>query len=308
MKYLVIGAGGTGGPVAAHLSKGGADVSVIARGEHLRAIKENGLIIRKSDGTELCEKIKAYSEEEFSEKADVIFVCVKSYSIDSVIPLIRKASHENTVVIPLLNVFTTGEYLSEKLPELYVVDGTMYIVASIKEHGVINMNADIFKVIFGERKGQQSKPVLDEIAKEMRSCRIFAQHTAEIRKEALMKFSFVSPLAATGVYHKCRAGDMQKEGKARETFISLVSEVEALGNSMGITFDEGLVERSLKLLHARTPDMIASMQRDVEAGRQSEFDGLIHSVAKISKEKSLGLKTYEMISDYGKKTGDGSLS
>lgn len=308
MKILVIGAGGTGAPIAAHLKNGGADVSVIARGEHLKAIKEKGLTIKKSDGTELNVKIDAYCEEEYSEKADVIFVTVKSYSIDSVIPLIRKAAHENTVVIPLLNVFTTGEYLSKKLPELYVVDGTMYIVSSIKEPGVITMNADIFKVIFGERKGQEAKPVLDTIAKEMRSCRIFAQHTPEIRKEALLKFSFVSPLAATGVYHKCRAGDMQKEGKERETFISLVSEVEALANSMGIVFDESLVQRSLKLLAARTPDMIASMQRDVEAGKQSEFDGLIHSVAKISKEKSLGLKTYEMISDYGKKTGDGSLS
>lgn len=300
MKILVIGAGGTGAPIAAHLKNGGADVSVIARGEHLKAIKANGLTIKKSDGTELNVKIDAYCEEEYSEKADVILVTVKSYSIDSVIPLIRKAAHENTVVIPLLNVFTTGEYLSEKLPELYVVDGTMYIVSSIKEPGVITMNADIFKVIFGERKGQEAKPVLDTIAKEMRNCRIFAQHTPEIRKEALLKFSFVSPLAATGVYHKCRAGDMQKEGKERETFISLVSEVEALANSMGIVFDESLTQRSLKLLSARTPDMIASMQRDVEAGKQSEFDGLIHSVAKISKEKGLGLKTYEMISEFGK--------
>ena len=191
MKYLIIGAGGTGGPIAAHLKKGGADVSVIARGEHLRAIKENGLIIKKSDGTELCERVKAYSEGEYVEKADIIFLCVKSYSVDSVIPLIRKASNESTVVIPLLNVFTTGEYLSEKLPGLYVVDGTMYIVASIKEPGIINMNADIFKVLFGERKNQEVKPVLDEIAKQMRSCRILAQHTSEIRStyEVFIRFT-----------------------------------------------------------------------------------------------------------------------
>ena len=300
MKYLVIGAGGTGGPIAAHLKKGGADVSVIARGEHLKAIKEKGLTIKKSDNNDFTVKIDAYSEEEYNEKADVILVTVKSYSVDSVINLIRKAAHENTVVIPLLNVFTTGEYLSEKLPELYVVDGTMYIVSSIKEPGVITMNADIFRVIFGERKGQAAKDILDIAAEEMLQRGINTKHTSEIRKEALLKFSFVSPLAATGVFHKCRAGDMQKEGEARETFISLVSEVETLANSMGISFEEKLVQRSLKLLHARTPDMIASMQRDVESGKQSEFDGLIHSVAKISKEKGLGLKTYEMISEFGK--------
>ena len=300
MKYLVIGAGGTGGPIAAHLNKGGADVAVIARGEHLEAIKQKGLTIKKSDGTVLNERIKVYTEDEYCEKADVIFVTVKSYSVDSVIELIRKASHENTVVIPLLNVFTTGEYLSEKLPELYVVDGTMYIVASIKEPGVISMNADIFRVLFGERKGQRAEKILDLVAEDMLSKGINTTHTSEIRREALLKFSFISPMAAAGVYHKCRAGDMHKEGKERETFVSLVSEVVILAKSMGVEFEESLVERSLRLLDARTPDMISSMQRDVEAGKKSEFDGLIHSVARISKEKNLGLKTYEMISDFGK--------
>ena len=300
MKYLVIGAGGTGGPIAAHLNKGGADVAVIARGEHLEAIKQKGLTIKKSDGTVLNERIKVYTEDEYCEKADVIFVTVKSYSVDSVIELIRKASHENTVVIPLLNVFTTGEYLSEKLPELYVVDGTMYIVASIKEPGVISMNADIFRVLFGERKGQRAEKILDLVAEDMLSKGINTTHTSEIRREALLKFSFISPMAAAGVYHKCRAGDMHREGKERETFVSLVSEVVILAKSMGVEFEESLVERSLRLLDARTPDMMSSMQRDVEAGKKSEFDGLIHSVARISKEKNLGLKTYEMISDFGK--------
>lgn len=300
MKYLVIGAGGTGGPIAAHLNKGGADVAVIARGEHLEAIKQKGLTIKKSDGTVLNERIKVYTEDEYCEKADVIFVTVKSYSVDSVIELIRKASHKNTVVIPLLNVFTTGEYLSEKLPELYVVDGTMYIVASIKEPGVISMNADIFRVLFGERKGQRAEKILDLVAEDMLSKGINTTHTSEIRREALLKFSFISPMAAAGVYHKCRAGDMHKVGKERETFVSLVSEVVILAKSMGVEFEESLVERSLRLLDARTPDMISSMQRDVEAGKKSEFDGLIHSVARISKEKNLGLKTYEMISDFGK--------
>ena len=300
MKYLVIGAGGTGGPIAAHLNNGGADVAVIARGEHLEAIKQKGLAIKKSDGTVLNERIKVYTEDEYCEKADVIFVTVKSYSVDSVIELIRKASHKNTVVIPLLNVFTTGEYLSEKLPELYVVDGTMYIVASIKDPGVISMNADIFRVLFGERKGQRAEKILDLVAEDMLSKGINTTHTSEIRREALLKFSFISPMAAAGVYHKCRAGDMHKEGKERETFVSLVSEVVILAKSMGVEFEESLVERSLRLLDARTPDMISSMQRDVEAGKKSEFDGLIHSVARISKEKNLGLKTYEMISDFGK--------
>ena len=297
MKYLIIGAGGTGGPVAAFLKKGGADVSVIARGKHLEAIKKNGLTIKKSDGSEFNVKINACCEDEYNEKADVIFVTVKSYSIDSVIPLIRKASHENTVVIPILNIYTTGEYLQKKLPELFVTDGCIYIASSITDYGVVTMNGEIFRVVFGEREESGKGAVLDAVAKEMRRCRILAENSKNIKKSALEKYSYVSAMAACGLYYDCKADLMQKEGKQRETFAQLIREIVILSESMGIKFDEDMVERNLKILDNLAPDASTSMQRDIEKGRESEIDGLIHTVARVSREKNLGLHTYEMISD-----------
>lgn len=297
MKYLIIGAGGTGGPVAAFLKKGGADVSVIARGKHLEAIKKNGLTIKKSDGSEFNVKINACCEDEYNEKADVIFVTVKSYSIDSVIPLIRKASHENTVVIPILNIYTTGEYLQKKLPELFVTDGCIYIASSITDYGVVTMNGEIFRVVFGEREESGKGAVLDTVAKEMRRCRILAENSKNIKKSALEKYSYVSAMAACGIYYDCKADLMQKEGKQRETFAQLIREIVILSESMGIKFDEDMVERNLKILDNLAPDASTSMQRDIEKGRESEIDGLIHTVARVSRERNLGLQTYEMISD-----------
>lgn len=300
MKYLVIGAGGTGGAIAAYMKKGGSDIAVVARGEHLRAIKENGLTVKKADGSSFTVKIDAFSAEEYTEKADVIFLCVKSYSVDSTIDLVKNASHESTVVIPILNIYTTGEYLQKKLPELFVTDGCIYISSSISDYGVISMNGEIFRVFFGAREKESDRPVLDEIAKEMRSCRILAENSKNIRKAALEKYSYVSPAAACGLFYNAMADKMQKDGRERDTFIKLIKEVVVLANSMGIDLDDSLVERNLKILDGLAPDASTSMQRDIEKGRQSEIDGLIHSVARISREKNLKLETYEMISDFAK--------
>ena len=102
LKYLIAGTGGVGGSIAAFLSLSGKDVTCIARGEHLAAIRGNGLQLHSDLKGEHCLKVAAFTAEEFQGKADVIFVCVKGYSVDSITELIRHAAHKDTVVIPIL--------------------------------------------------------------------------------------------------------------------------------------------------------------------------------------------------------------
>ena len=90
MKYLVIGAGGAGGVLGAALAEKGYDVTLIARGKHLKAMNENGLVIHQLwDDEEKTIPVKALSEEEYRDTADVIFICVKGYSIPDVIPFLK---------------------------------------------------------------------------------------------------------------------------------------------------------------------------------------------------------------------------
>lgn len=99
MKYLIAGTGGVGGSIAAFLSLAGKYVTCIARGEHLAAIREHGLRLHSDLKGEHTLPIKAYTAEEYTGKADVIFVCVKGYSIDSITELIKRSAHKDTVVI-----------------------------------------------------------------------------------------------------------------------------------------------------------------------------------------------------------------
>ena len=139
LRYMIIGAGGTGAPLGAFLAKNGADVTLIARGAHLAAMQEKGLRFEQSDGEIWTVPVKAFDMDGFlaakaqgAPSPDVIFVCVKGYSLDDTIPFIRSAAGEKTVVIPILNIYGTGRTMQAQLPGLLVTDGCIYISSTAR--------------------------------------------------------------------------------------------------------------------------------------------------------------------------------
>ena len=135
MKYLIAGTGGVGGSIAGFLSLAGKDVTCIARGAHLQAIQTNGLKLKSDLKGEHTLAIPATTAEEFNGKADVIFVCVKGYSVDSITELIKRAAHDKTIVIPILNVYGTGPRIQRLVPGVTVLDGCIYIVGFVSGTG-----------------------------------------------------------------------------------------------------------------------------------------------------------------------------
>lgn len=296
MKYLVIGAGGTGGCIGAYMKKAGKDVTLIARGEHLKQIKENGLRMETPNGNYTVD-VPAFSMEEYSETPDVIFVCVKGYSLDDTVPFIRRIASKDTVVIPILNIYGTGGRLKEKLPDLLVTDGCIYIASQIKEPGCIWMNGTIFRIVYGVRIADEYNPILEDIKRDIDESEITGILSDNIRRDALMKFAYVSPAAACGQYYDVPAEPMQKPGEIRDTFAELVHEIDVLANAMDIHFDVDIVKTNLQILDSLAPDASTSMQRDVKAGKASEMDGLIFEVVRLAKQYNVELPMYEKIAD-----------
>ena len=153
MKYLIAGTGGVGGSIAGFLSLAGKDVTCIARGAHLQAIQKDGLKLKSDLKGEHTLVIPTMNAEEFNGKADVIFVCVKGYSVDSITELIKRASHEKTVVIPILNVYGTGPRIQRLVPGVTVLDGCIYIVGFVSGTGEITQMGKIFRLVYGAHKG-----------------------------------------------------------------------------------------------------------------------------------------------------------
>ena len=198
MKYLIYGAGGIGGCLAAFLAQGGKDVSLIARGAHLEAIQKNGLVLETGHGT-FAVPVRACEQEQVTVKPDVIFVCVKGYSLEGTLPTLKRLSDRHTIVIPLLNIYGTGARLQPELSPALVTDGCIYIAAEIKAPGTVHMSGDIFRVVFGPRTQGEYRPELEEVARDLNDCGIEGILSQNIQRDALMKFSVVSPMAACGI-------------------------------------------------------------------------------------------------------------
>lgn len=294
MKYAIIGAGGTGGCLGFFLKKAGKDVTLIARGKHLEAIRKNGLTIQKLwDESRETLPVKACTAEEYKEIPDVILVCVKGYSMDETVPTIKKIAGKETVVIPILNIYGTGGRLQKKLPELTVTDGCIYVSANIMEPGVILQHGKILRVVFGARKPEEETEKMREVAKDMVTDDLEVILSENICRDAMVKFSYVSPIGAEGLYCNAVAADFQREGEQREMFKALIREIVALSHAMGIEFEEDLVERNLKILASLSPEATTSMQRDVIEGKRSEMDGLVYEVVRMGREYKVSMPQYE---------------
>ena len=294
MKYAIIGAGGTGGCLGFFLKKAGKDVTLIARGKHLEAIRKNGLTIQKLwDESRETLPVKACTAEEYKEIPDVILVCVKGYSMDETVPTIKKIAGKETVVIPILNIYGTGGRLQKNLPELTVTDGCIYVSANIMEPGVILQHGKILRVVFGARKPEEETEKMREVAKDMVTDDLEVILSENIRRDAMVKFSYVSPIGTAGLYCNAVAADFQREGEQREMFKALIREIVALSHAMGIEFEEDLVERNLKILSSLSPEATTSMQRDVIEGKRSEMDGLVYEVVRMGREYKVSMPQYE---------------
>ena len=185
--------------------------------------------------------------------------------------------------------------LQPELAPALVTDGCIYIAAEIKAPGTIHMSGDIFRVVFGPRTPEEYRPELEQVARDLNECGVEAILSRDIQRDALMKFSVVSPMAACGIYHNVKVAGMQVPGQIREDFKALVGEIGALAEAMGHPFPEDPVARSLAIQDALDPDASTSLKRDLDAGKPSEVDGLIFEVVRLGQKYGVPTPMYSRV-------------
>lgn len=295
MHYYIIGAGGTGGSIGGFLSAAGKDVTFVVREPHLSRLKEKGLILHSDLKGNLHQfPIHAIAAGEKNRNADVVFVCVKSYHLDDIIPIIKEVAKSNALVIPILNPFGASARLAKALPDCRVMEGRIYINAFKDPDGDIHQQGKVFKVVFGPVNGAID-PAMRLVASDLQTAGIHGKVTADIQKEAFRKFSYISPYAATGAFFRAKASEIQSDPKMREFFIALSKEVIALGNALEIPVDSDQLDHNILTLEHMHPEATASLQKDMEAGKESEIDGLIVEVIRLGAEKGLSLPNYKKV-------------
>lgn len=298
LSYLIVGTGGVGGSIAGFLALAGKKVSCIARGEHLEALRSKGLRLHSDLKGEHTLHLPATTAEEYAGKADVIFVCVKGYSIESIAPVIERAAKPDTLVIPILNVYGTGMKIQRLVPQVTVLDGCIYIVGFVSGKGEITQMGQVFRLLFGARR---DTPVaterLEAIRRDLAESGIEAILSDDIDRDTFVKWSFISAMAVTGAYYDVPMGEVQKPGVVRDTFAGLSRESTALGLKLGVQFTEDNVAHHLKVIDSLDPQSTASMQKDLARGHQSEVQGMLFDLIDAAEAEGIDIPTYRMVAE-----------
>lgn len=165
------------------------------------------------------------------------------------------------------------------------------------------MSGRIFRVVYGLRRDTSEEekvrllPVLKKVEQDLADAQITPVLSVQIEKDALQKFSFVSPMAALGACYDIPASAVQAPGAMREMFAELVREIKKLSEAMGVCLPDNIVQINLQIMDDLVPTATASMHRDIRNGRQSEADGLVYEVVRLGRQYHVSLPVYEKIAD-----------
>jgi 2-dehydropantoate 2-reductase len=280
-----MGAGGVGGCLGGLLAKAGNDVSLIARGEHLEAIRANGLKLIRPDG-EFVVKVDATDDPAEVGPVDLILYTVKTFHNRSVITTLKPLMGEETSIISLQNGVESHELLGSVLGPSNILPGAYWASAHIQTPGVISEDV-LSKLSFGEIEVTESLRALD-IRKVFRDAGIEADISTDPVQVLWQKFVVLSSLAGITSAAQTRASELLKFPDARKMFLDAMEEALAIGMARGIDLSENLAQESLEWIDT-LPDFLVSMHADFEAGRVTELDALSGAVIRLGKQ--IGVKT-----------------
>jgi 2-dehydropantoate 2-reductase len=289
MKIAIMATGGVGGYFGARLAAAGEDVHFIARGQHLAALRANGLVVKSAIGDLHLQSVSATDDPASIGTVDIIIFAVKQYDTESAAKLIKPAIGADTAAITLQNGMDKDEWLRAVLGHGHVMDGAAYIAdARVASPGVITHGGKVARIIFGEAEGSRSARG-ERFLAACKNAGIEATFSTEIAKDLWAKFALLS--AWTGVSSVLRqpAGKVAGDDSTRKLFADALTESVAIAKANGVDLGHDYLAKQRNFVDTVPPETKSSMQMDLERGRRLELDWMTGAVARIGDE--LGVPT-----------------
>ncbi len=296
MKVGIVGAGAIGGFLGARLARAGVDVTLIARGPHLKAMRESGLRVIDSGG-EWTVRIDATDDFAAMRDAGAVFVTLKAHSLPPVAERLAASLGPDTVVVSAqngipwwyfqrhggelegihLDSVDPGGVVANAIDPRRVIGCIVYTATSLVSPGVIrHVEGERFSL--GELDGSQSARIL-ELSHLLGSAGLKAPVLQRIRAELWLKLlgnAVFNPLSALT---RASLGDIAQSPLVAEVVRSAMEEADAVARRLGIEIPVSIDQRIKGA--ARVGDHKTSMLQDLEAGRPLEIDALTGSVVEL---------------------------
>jgi 2-dehydropantoate 2-reductase len=292
MRIAVFGTGAVGGYFGGRLLDAGEDVSFIARGQHLAALREHGLSIASPKG-DLHRPVTATDDPASIGPVDVVLLTVKLYDVESSASRLKPLIGPDTVVITLQNGVETVGMVSRHIGGAHVAGGVAYIVAVVDRPGhITHTTAD--RLVFGEHGGASSER-LARFQEAGRRAGLVADLSPDIDIDLWVKFVRLSTWSGMTASTRSSMGVIRQHPALLRMMEAALEEAVAVGRARGIAFPDGLIEGTQQMVRNFPPESKSSMLEDLERGRRLELSWLSGAVARMGEESGVPTPTHAFI-------------
>lgn len=288
MRIAIVGAGGVGGYFGGRLAAAGEDVTFVARGRHLAAMRENGLKIVSPRGDAVVTGFRAVETIGEIGTADLVIVGVKLWDTEEVAAQLGPIAKAGAAIVSFQNGVNKDEVLARHVPRSAIIGGLSYIAASISEPGVIGHSGQLQKLVFGEYGGATSARCEAFLAACQKSG-FDAEISGSIERLIWEKFVFLVGLSGSTTLFRTTVGPVREDATKRELLLNLMREVVTIGRAKGVPLAETFAAERLAFVDTLPPGMPSSMKVDLERGNRLELPWLSGAVVEYGRQ--LGIPT-----------------
>ena len=283
----MMGSGGVGGFFGGRLAKSGCDVTFIARGAHLEAMREQGLTIESpAQGDIHVPKVRATDDPASVGPVDLVILSVKLWDTESAARAIAPMVGPSTGVLSLQNGVIKDDILRRVFPAPQVMGGVAYVATHVARPGVINQVGTMQRIVVGEYDGSVSDRAR-KLHEALVASGVAAELSSDVRRAIWEKYVFLVALSGATATTRMTLGPIRSNARTRAFFLDLMREVVAVGRAHGVALPEDFADQRMAFGDSLPADMTSSMHHDLQRGNPLEVEWLSGGVVQLGAAKGI---------------------
>jgi len=294
MRILIMGSGGVGGYFGGRLAAAGNDVTFVARGSHLAAMRENGLLLDSQLGNAHIKPAKAVLDPAEAGKPDIVMFATKMVDAESAAAQLKPAVGPGTIIIAFQNGVEGAEVVKRVLPEAHVVTGVARIASHIPRPSVIEQRSKFARIEFAEPGGAKNER-LEAFHALCKAAGIDAIMPADIRRAQWIKFAMLAPFSGVTTLTGHTAAPLRATPGTYNLLRAAVQEVIDVAKAEGIAIKPDDFDGVMKTIDQLPDQMTSSMAHDRRAGKPLEVEWLSGGVVRAGARHGVPTPTHTFI-------------
>ncbi|MFT4651263.1 MAG: 2-dehydropantoate 2-reductase [Polaribacter sp.] len=283
MRIAIFGSGGVGGYFGGRLAQAGHDVTFIARGEHLAAMRESGLRVDSIAGDFVLDKVQATDDPEDAGKVDFVICAVKAWQVAAAAKSMKPMIGEDTLVIPLQNGIGASGQLAAHLGAESVLGGLCALIAFQASPGYIK-HIGANPLIRFNRLDMQADSRINQLSEAFNHCHgVKSSIPRDVNVAMWLKFLLIGPWSGMGAVSRAPIGVLLKLPETRQVLLDSMQEIYQLGLAQGVNLTDDSIQKTIAVLESLPESSTTSMQQDMAKGKPSELDEQSGAIVRLGK-------------------------